>query len=205
MKARRASRSRAHPRDRPVLVRAAPAGCAVHQLSEPCRTHGITPRFVTSGELAHALHAEFPALALEFLGVQVDTGQILSIDEFVAASTKNTLTTPLDTDFCFRDSDLEMAAAHLESSSVLLFGGRPGVGKSRLALEVVRRYGSAHSVAQVRCIVHRGPDLFEDLQVQQCGTASPRPLSRMRSTPIPPARQTCLTCFRRVEGVVRQD
>jgi hypothetical protein len=138
---------------------------AVHRLSERCRVHGITPRFISGGEFAHALHAELPALALEFLGVQVDTGQILSIEEFIVASTKNTLTTPLDTDFHFRDKDLETAAAHLENSSVLLIGGRPGVGKSRLALEVARRYGGAHPEAQIRCIVHRGSDLFEDLQV----------------------------------------
>lgn len=138
---------------------------ALQRLTKRCEGRGVKVRFVTAGELAHAMYAEFPGLARDFLGVAVDTGQVMTMEEFIAASSRHTFSTPLDTTFRFREESLDQAVAALCGSDVLLVAGRPGVGKSRLALECCRRYLADHPEAQLRCIVARGRDLFEDLQV----------------------------------------
>ncbi len=89
----------------------------------------------------------------------------MSIEDFIAAYNKSALATPVDTAFRFREADRERLIAGLNSRDLVLVSGRPGVGKTRLALEVCRRYSEAHPNVEVRCIFHRGPDLFEDLRV----------------------------------------
>ncbi len=42
---------------------------------------------------------------------------------------------------------------------------RPGIGKTRFALECCARYLTEHADAKVFCIFNKGADLFEDLRV----------------------------------------
>ncbi len=99
------------------------------------------------------------------MGVQVDTGQIVESDEFVSAYNRNTLATPLDTDFLFRDEELQRVLNALVHTDIVIISGSAGIGKSSLALEACRKFVGSYSSYDVRCIYNRGADLFEDLRV----------------------------------------
>jgi hypothetical protein len=136
-----------------------------HGLTERCRSRGVILSTYGLGAISHDLYQKYPGLARDFLGVEVDTGQIVSAEDFVAAYNKSAFATPLDTAFRFREDDVGRALAAIESGDLVLVSGRAGVGKTRLALECCRRYVEAHPDCAARCIFNRGPDLFQDLRV----------------------------------------
>lgn len=136
-----------------------------YALTEECRSRGVLLSAYGLGAIAHDLYQKYPGIARDFLGVEVDTGQILSTDDFVAAYNKSALATPLDTAFRFREDDVGRVLEAIESADLALVTGRPGVGKTRLALECCRRYAQTHPDVEVRCIFNRGADLFQDLRV----------------------------------------
>jgi hypothetical protein len=136
-----------------------------HLLAEKCRHHGVRLSIFGPATLANDLYLHYPRLARDFLGVAVDTGQIVKLDEFVASYNRNAIATPLNTEFRFRDDEAGAVDAALNSGDLVILSGRPGVGKSRLALEACRRFAARRPEFTVRAIRYRGIDLFEDLRI----------------------------------------
>ena len=134
-----------------------------HALVEYCRGRGRLNVFGL-GTIAHDLAEKYPGLARDYLGIAIDTGQIVTLDEFVTASSRTTFSTPLDTTFRFRDKQLLQTIADLEQHSVIVISGHPGVGKSRYAVECCRAYAAAHPGVEVRCIRNLGADLTGDIR-----------------------------------------
>jgi len=135
------------------------------ELAELCRQHRVALTTFGMGPISYDLYQKYPGLARDFLGVEVDTGQILEPGEFIAAQRRNRVATPLDTTFRFRDDEVVRGLEELTKRSIILLSGRPGLGKSRLALECARRYQERHPSTQIRVVADRGPDLFEDVRV----------------------------------------
>jgi hypothetical protein len=134
-------------------------------LANECRSRGVNLNIFGIDSLSYDLYQKYPGLARDFLNVEVDTGQVVLPDEFIANYNKNKLATPLSTAFHFRDNEVERVLKGLKETNLVTVSGRAGVGKSRLALECCFRFKEAHPEYAVRCIFNRGPDLFEDLRV----------------------------------------
>ncbi len=110
------------------------------------------------------LFEKAPGIAKDELGLTIDTGQILTPEEFVDRYGKSSLATRLNTAFHFREAELEQALSSLESRDLLLLAGRPGTGKTRLMLEVGKRFGERHVTFEVRSIFNRGANIFDDVR-----------------------------------------
>jgi hypothetical protein len=126
--------------------------------------HGVLLTTIGLGPLTHDLHDRFPVLALEYLDVEVDTGQVLAPSDFVEVFGRNELATPLDTAFRGRGADVDDVLHRLQTGNLLVVSGRAGVGKTRLVLEAFRRFTEANQGWAVRCILNRNRDLFNDLR-----------------------------------------
>jgi len=137
----------------------------LNELRERCEKEGVNLNIFGIGPISYDLLEKYPGLARDYLGVEVDTGQIVPPDEFVSLYGKNKLATRLDTIFRFREQELEKVLDALERGDLVIISGRPGVGKSRLAIECAKRFQEKHNDYEVRCIFNRGPDLFEDLRI----------------------------------------
>lgn len=134
-------------------------------LVREAQAHGVLLSTIGIGPLAHDLYQKYPGIAHDFLNVEIDTGQVLETQEFIATYGRNVMATPLDTGFYFRDEEVEYVLGALEEGSLVLLSGQAGLGKTRLALECFRRFADAHPDFVVRCIFNRGRDLFQDLRV----------------------------------------
>ena len=134
-------------------------------LTKKCQERGVNLDFFDLDTITFDLYQKYPGLARDFLNIEVDTGQIVDLEEFVGNYNKSPLATPLDTSFYFREEELPQAQRALESSSIVVISGPAGVGKSRLALEACREFVKTHPEYSTKCIFNRGADLFEDLRV----------------------------------------
>lgn len=103
---------------------------------------GIDDRvdLVGPDEMASLLARRYPNLAREHLGIEVGTGQIMSPDEFESAVEKNSFASTLKVDLLGRDKEVNELLAALEGDQLVLVHGCPGCGKTRLCVEVLRRY-----------------------------------------------------------------
>lgn len=134
-------------------------------LRKMCQSRNVNINIFGIGPISFDLYQKYPGIAKDILGIEVDTGQLLTRAEFVSIYNKNVLSTPLDTSFHFRDKEISDSLELFEKSDLLIISGRAGVGKSRLALECCDRFLLAHSGYIMKCIFNKGPDIFEDLRV----------------------------------------
>ena len=134
-------------------------------LREECQKHGVNLNIFGIEPISYALYQNYPGIARDFLGIEVDTGQIVTPDEFVTAYGKNAIATPLSTTFHFREEELAQVLQGLEESNLVVVSGKAGVGKSRFVLECCHQFMAAHPEYKVRCILFRGVDIFEDMRV----------------------------------------
>lgn len=133
-------------------------------LLEKAEAHGVPLSTIGIGPITLDLVEKYPTLALEYLGIEVDTGQILSDDDFIESYGMNELATPLDTVFQGRSTEVEEVLQRLESTNLLVVSGRAGVGKTRFVLECFRRFAERHPGWTIRGILNRNRDLFNDLR-----------------------------------------
>lgn len=117
------------------------------------------------GTLANDLYLKFPGLARDFLGVVVDIGQIVTLDEFVASYDESAIATPLEIAFRFRDDEVPAAEAALDACDLVILSGARGSGNRAWRLRPAA--GSQHVGLSSRWhgIRYCGVDLFEDRRV----------------------------------------
>lgn len=138
-------------------------------LAKECQKHGINLNIFGIGPISHDLYQHYPGLAKEHLGIEIDTGQILPPDGFVAAYSRSKVVAPLNTGFHFRDEKIDEVLQKLETGNLVIVSGKPGVGKSRLALECCKRFNEKHEGYKVYCVLNLDQDLFQDLRVYFSG------------------------------------
>nr|VFK08115.1 MAG: hypothetical protein BECKLPF1236A_GA0070988_1001310 [Candidatus Kentron sp. LPFa]VFK23242.1 MAG: hypothetical protein BECKLPF1236C_GA0070990_1000419 [Candidatus Kentron sp. LPFa] len=136
------------------------------ELTEICREKGVGLDLYGIDAISLDLYDKYPHLARDFLDVPIDTGQIVPPDQFVSLYNHNKLATRLNLGFHFREEELDRLLAALEGERLAILSGKAGVGKSRLALEMCRRFRVAHPEYEVLCIFGRNRDLWEDLKSQ---------------------------------------
>lgn len=129
------------------------------------RVKGVLVTFRGLERIAYDLFDKYQGLAKEFLNVEVDSGQIVTPQEFIAQYGKSSLSTSLDTAFHFRSDELKSVLTALGTKDLVLITGSAGAGKSRLMLEVAQQFSTANEGWTVRCIFNRGFDLSQDLKV----------------------------------------
>ena len=137
----------------------------VHNLAVKCQMYGVNINIFGLDKISQDLYQKYPGLAWDFLGVEVDTGQIMPPGDFIITYGKSKLATRLNTNFHFREIEVEQVIKDLENAALVFVSGGAGVGKSRFALECCMRFKDEHPEYEVQCIYNRGLDLSKDLCV----------------------------------------
>ncbi|MDI6650566.1 MULTISPECIES: AAA family ATPase [Leuconostoc] len=106
---------------------------------------------------------KFQSLANDFLSVPFGTEQIFDIEGFIKAYNADVTTSPLNIDFKFRESELLKITSALEHNNMALVTGVSGVGKSRISLEVCKKFRELSY--EVLCIKNNGQDLHNDFKI----------------------------------------
>lgn len=131
-------------------------------LNEFCKARNSTLTLIGLDKLGEDLYCHYPRIAKDFLDVSVDTGQIMSIQDFVQVHDANKMSAPLETKFMLREEKLKEAKEKLTLNDVLVLSGPAGVGKTRLALQICRELACENGY-EILCIKSNGLELYEDL------------------------------------------
>lgn len=132
------------------------------KLHELCETKGIVLTIYGIDEIAVQVHNRYRSLAKNYLGLSIDTNQILTIEEFVIQCDANGMSAPLNTSFQFRNKEKEEIKKGLEKNSVVVVTGKAGVGKTRLVLETIDDF-SRNKGYKLLCVKNNNLGLYEDL------------------------------------------
>ena len=106
-------------------------------------------------------------LAKDMLGMPLDTGQVLSLSEFVSQynSKGNNLSTPLDNQFLHRQNELDEITTNFLNTDFIVLSGPAGVGKTKLALYAIEEFLRKDPSYSAFAIAQKDRDIFEDLKI----------------------------------------
>ena len=133
-----------------------------HALRKLCADNGIVLTLYGIDELASRLYLLHREIVQEYLDISVGTGQIKEIQQFIKDYDANTLSAPLDTQFLYREKEMEQIESAFQTANVVILTGRAGVGKSRLALHFSETHAKQHKEI-LYCIRSNAQPLYEDL------------------------------------------
>ena len=122
----------------------------------------IDVELIGLGTLSHDLAYKYKNLAKDHLDISIDTHQVFVISDFVELYDQSGTNAPIDTKLCFRSKELEQVEDSLDKHGITILSGPSGIGKTRLALEVCRRFEKKGWT--VFCIRSNGRLLYEDLE-----------------------------------------
>ena len=132
-----------------------------NKLHEFCNKKGVNLEIYGIDKIANIVYNDYPEL-MRSLNLSINTNQILPIDDFVKLNDNNLMTAPLNTVFHFREEELQNIINSLETSSVVIIGGKSGVGKTRLALEVASLYEKTGNY-KIFCVKSNKLKIYNDL------------------------------------------
>lgn len=137
------------------------------EIFQHARSKKVMVQIIGLDTLAQDICYKHLILAKEHLGVALDTGQILSIEDFIAEYNNKggSLSTPLDNEFLNRQTELLNIKTTLAAQDLLIINGAPGVGKTKIAIEAIREFIVENNDYGSYVIAKKDVDIFEDLKI----------------------------------------
>jgi len=133
------------------------------KVNNDLKSVGITLELIDLDKLKLDIYSKFPSLARDFLDISLDTGQIISVEKFIELSQSNKFATPLDNQFYFRTTEIEKCIEELENRTFLIITGKSGFGKTKLAIEVIKKFVSKNSDYKSYCVFDNSLSIYDDL------------------------------------------
>lgn len=133
------------------------------KLKEICDKVNIKLEIYSINTIAHDIYFEYPIIAKDYLGISVDTGQIMKSEDFIEEYDSNKMLAPLSMKFLFRESEKNELIDAINSNDIIIFSGQAGVGKTKLALEVVNEYKKKYDY-KLFCIRSKNLEIYEDIK-----------------------------------------
>jgi len=119
----------------------------------------------TLDALAIELYLNHRDLVHEYLGLPLDTGQIVSLEKFIEEYSRASkgIATPLNNTFLHRVQELQILKENIIQNDFIILTGAPGIGKTRLALEGIRSFLSENLSYTAYCVSYKHYTLLDDL------------------------------------------
>lgn len=131
-------------------------------LRKYCSDRNILLTMIGLDELSNDICFKYPKLARDNLGIKIDSGQIMTVEDFLSNHDANKMSAPLKTPFMFRDKEIQEANEKIKDSDILILSGPAGNGKTRLALKFCEKYAQKNKY-EMLCVKSNTLEIYEDL------------------------------------------
>src|SRR5699024_4836817 len=135
----------------------------ISQLRTLCYDRGVMLTLNELDSISLSIKNSYPVLSETYLDLPLDTGQLLSVDDFVERYGRGNFTTSIDNELLFCDDLLSNAVRTLESSNFLLVSGAAGLGKTLFSVTLAKRILQENENTNVICLFDKGADLIRDV------------------------------------------
>jgi DNA polymerase III delta prime subunit len=117
--------------------------------------------------IALEIYSKYLILAKDILGIPLDTGQLLPLTSFINEydNKAGKLSTPLKNDFLHRGDELKDISSKLDANDLVILSGAPGVGKTKLSLEVIKEFIAKNDDYKAIALAKKDVDISEDLRI----------------------------------------
>ena len=126
---------------------------------------GIDSRIELFGPktIAMDLATEYHDLAADFLHIRIGTGALVTVNEWIEREARKSFATPQSGPLRYRDRELKELEKKFGQVQLLVLKGSSGSGKTRLALEVVKRYAGEKQIESYVLFQTRISGVAEDI------------------------------------------
>lgn len=137
----------------------------IENLKSSLPNDDISLTVYTIDSLAMELYRNHRDLVHEYLGLALDTGQVVSIERFIKEydTAANGIATSLNNKFMHREREMKEIEDALGTTDFVILSGKPGVGKTKLALETIKKFLNNHTEYTAYCISNKNAELLDDL------------------------------------------
>jgi hypothetical protein len=140
-----------------------------NELSNLCRQKGICLDLWDLGVLGIGISGRLANIARDYLGISIDTGQVLTIEQFINEYEASSYATSLQLPLVGREVEIQALENAILTRKVTIVTGPPGTGKTRLILFLLEklRKNSNNLVGDqvgVACLSNKNAPIYEDLR-----------------------------------------
>ena len=135
----------------------------IANLNSICAKNEVLLEVCGLDAISLSIKNDYPILSEDYLGLSLDTGQLLPIDAFINRYGKNKFTTPIDNKILFQDEAQEEAILKLKSSNFLLVSGAAGVGKTLFVVNFLKKLQLKNKKLKILCLFDKGVDFTKDM------------------------------------------
>lgn len=136
----------------------------IEELISIGRENDVEIEVISLDSIAYKL-LEYPFLIKNFFGISIDTQQILELEDFISINDSAKLATPLNIEIFGRKEEIDNIVSSLGKEQIIMITGSPGVGKTRLALEVMERFKQINTEYKLKCLRNNGQNIYDDLNL----------------------------------------
>jgi hypothetical protein len=137
----------------------------IQRLNALLTNYRIRLTVYTSDILAIELHLNHRDLSNEYLGLPLDTGQIVSIDKFIEEYNRasQSISTPLTNPFLHREKEITEFNNVMSAFDFIILTGPAGIGKTKLAIEAIKSFTANNTSYTVYGVSYKHHTLLDDL------------------------------------------
>lgn len=137
------------------------------EITKHAVAHNVQIELIGLDWIALEIYSKYIILAKDILGIPLDTGQLLSLQNFIEEYNNKAgkLSTPLDNEFLNRKAELTEIESNFSTNDILIISGFPGVGKTKIALEYLSTFLSANKDYTAFAVSKKDMDISEDLRI----------------------------------------
>ena len=132
------------------------------QLRNICQAKNVLFDIYGIDRIADEIYRHYKILAKDHLGLSIDTGQVMEIEDFIERHDADEMAVPFSTVFQFREDEFTDLINRLSTHKVVVVIGHPSVGKTRISIEAAKRY-AGEKKCRVLCIRSLHIPILEDL------------------------------------------